>query len=68
VHWSSKLQSTIAESSAEAELYALTNGVHDALFILRLQEDLLQIQEYPFIAYEDNKATYKNCVLLASPN
>jgi len=68
VSWTSRLQSSIAESSTEAELNALTEGTREALFLLRLQEDLLSIQEYPFMAYEDNTATYENCVSLASPN
>ena len=67
IHWTSRLQSNIAESSAEAELCSLTTGAHDALFVIRLQEDLLNISEKPFTGYEDNTATYNNCVALASP-
>ena len=66
IHWASRLQSSIAESSAEAELRSLTEGVRDALFLVRLQEDLLRQSDLPIIGYEDNQATYHQCVGNAS--
>jgi len=61
IQWTSKLQSSIAESSAEAELRSMTQGAHDALFVARLTEELLQKSVYPIQAFEDNSATYTQC-------
>ena len=52
----------MAESSAEAELELLTKRARETLFIVRLQEDILGKLELPILAYEDNHATYQNCV------
>ena len=41
--FSSKTQGSIAQSSAEAELYAMASGVADAIFIKQL---LSEIQEH----------------------
>ena len=62
IQWASRLQSSISESSAEAELRALTDGTREAVFLVRMQQELLGITEFPIHAYEDNKATYENCI------
>ena len=62
ISWTSRLQSSVAEGSAEAELRSLTKGARESLFIVRLQEDILGKLELLILAYEENHATYQNCV------
>lgn len=68
IHWRSHLQTTISESTGEAELKALTEGMRDAIFIIRLQEELLNISEFPIIGYEDNESTHTRCTTNVSAN
>ena len=53
VNWQSKKQSTVALSSTEAEFYALTEAVKEAIFIRQWFEHILRIKTIPTI-YEDN--------------
>lgn len=62
VQWTSNLQSTIAESSAEAELRSLTEGAHDARFLTQLESELFKKPLSLIHSYEDNTAVYEQCV------
>lgn len=66
IHWASRRQSSIAENSAEAELRSLNEGAHDALFVSRLEYELFGHTTLPILAYEDNFATYQQCVSAVS--
>ena len=68
IHWVSRLQSGIAESSTEAELKSLTEAAHEALYIVRLQQELLSVSELPIVAYEDNEATYEKYIAVTRKN
>jgi len=41
IHWASRLQNCIAQRTSESELCAMNIGAHNALFITRLVEELL---------------------------
>jgi len=47
--------------NTEAELYAANLASHDALFIVRLEEELLKIILRPVLMYEDNQAAFQHC-------
>jgi len=66
IHWVSRLQSSISESSAEAELRSIQEGARDVIYLLRLEQELLGETTLPVIAYEDNKATFHQCIANAS--
>ena len=55
--WSSKTQRTVALSTAEAEYYALSAAVQEALYLRQLLSDLGCPQSGPTIIYCDNQAT-----------
>ena len=62
VSWSSKLQPTVALSSAEAEYMAACSAVQEAVHIRRLLGDLEFQQEQPTVIYEDNQG----CIALSA--
>ena len=55
ISWASKLQPTVALSSAEAEYMALSAAVQEAVYLRRLLSDLGYPQEQPTVIYEDNQ-------------
>ena len=62
VSWASKLQPTVALSSAEAEYMALCSGVQEAIHLRSLLLDLGYEQTEPTAVYEDNQA----CIAMSS--
>lgn len=54
VSWGSKLQATVALSSAEAEYMALCSATQEAIHLRQLVKDLGHEQEEPTTIYEDN--------------
>jgi hypothetical protein len=61
ISWNSKLQPTVALSSAEAEYMAACACVQEAIYLRQLLGDLGYEQEEPTIIYEDNQG----CIALA---
>ena len=61
VSWSSKLQPTVALSSAEAEYMAACAGVQEAIYLRRLLNDLGYKQDQATVIYEDNQG----CIALS---
>jgi hypothetical protein len=61
VSWASKLQPTVALSSAEAEYMAASSAAQEAIYLRRLLESLGHKQESPTIIYEDNQS----CIAMA---
>ena len=59
--WSSKLQSTIALSSAEAEYVSLSMCARDILWLRNVLFEVGFPQEEPSAVYEDNQA----CIMIA---
>lgn len=59
--WSTKKQTTVALSSAEAEYVAVTQATCEALWIQQILRDLRISFAMPTILYEDNQA----CIQLA---
>lgn len=55
VSWRSKLQPTVALSSAEAEYVAAAAATQEAVFLRRALADLGHVQPDPTILYEDNQ-------------
>lgn len=47
VVWCSKLQATIAQSSAEAEFIPLADAVNEALFLAQLLAETLNVVVFP---------------------
>jgi hypothetical protein len=62
VSWASKLQPTVALSSAEAEYMALCTGVQEAIHLRSLLGDLGYWQREPTPIHEDNQA----CIAMSS--
>jgi hypothetical protein len=61
VSWASKLQPTVAVSSAEAEYMAASAAVQEAIYMRRLLGDIGYQQEQPTVIYEDNQG----CIALS---
>ena len=61
VSWGSKLQPTVALSSAEAEYMAVCAAVQEAVHLRRLMCDLGFEQKEPTVIYEDNQG----CIALS---
>ena len=61
ISWCSKLQTTVALSSTEAEYMALCAAAQEAVHLRRLLSDLGFEQKGPTIIYEDNQS----CIALA---
>ena len=55
VSWQSRMQSTVALSSMEAEYMAASAATQEALWQARLLQQLGMRIELPIILYEDNK-------------
>lgn len=66
IAWSSRLQRSIAESTAEVEFKAINESAHELFFIYRLTEELLYHVQYPITLYEDNIAAITQCLTTAS--
>lgn len=64
VMWTSRLQSTIAESSSEAEYVAMCDSAHSILFLARLTDEIIPDTfckiKYPVKVYEDNTGAIGN--------
>jgi len=56
VHWMSKLQSTVALSTAEAETNASVEAVKQIMHFRLFMRELGMGQEGPSIVFEDNQA------------
>jgi len=57
ISWSSRLQKLCAQSSAEAEIYAVVDGVKEALHIrLLCEESGIRTPGIPMTVWEDNQA------------
>ena len=56
ISWASRLQPTVALSSAEAEYMALCAGAQEAIHLRTMLRDLGYEQEQPTVIYEDNQA------------
>jgi hypothetical protein len=61
ISWASKLQPTVALSSAEAEYMAVSAAVQEAVYMRQLLADLGFPQEQPTVIYEDNQG----CIALS---
>jgi hypothetical protein len=61
ISWASKLQPTVALSSAEAEYMSLSAGVQEAIHLRQLMSDLGFPQRGPTVIYEDNQG----CIALS---
>ena len=62
IDWSSRLQKLCAQSSAEAEIYAVVDGVKQALHIRLLCEECgIRPPDIPMVVWEDNQA----CIQMA---
>ena len=61
VTWSSKMQATVAKSSAEAEYMSLAAAVMEAKHLRQLLEELGCKQDGPTTIFEDNQA----CIFMA---
>ncbi|KAI7758828.1 hypothetical protein LZL87_014417 [Fusarium oxysporum] len=56
ISWSSKRQSTVAKSTAEAEYYALSMAASEALWIRSFLEELGEPLTKPIKIFTDNKS------------
>ena len=57
VSWSSKRQTTVAQSSTEAEYSAASEATKEAVWIGRLLEELCQPEIYPIPLHCDNQGS-----------
>ncbi|KAK4325723.1 hypothetical protein Pmani_003666 [Petrolisthes manimaculis] len=57
VSWSSKKQSCVALSTAEAEYMALASAIQEAVWLRKLAVDIQIDCKGPLLLYEDNKST-----------
>ena len=62
VSWASKLQPTVALSSAEAEYMAVCAAVQEAIHLRQLMKDIGYTQGQPTIIFEDNQG----CIALSA--
>jgi hypothetical protein len=65
ISWKSKLQSTVALSSTEAEYLALSTAVQEALFLRNLHADIASDGAKTITLYEDNQSTIKQAMNLS---
>ena len=56
VSWSSRKQSCVALSTAEAEYMALASATQEAVWLRRLTADLQVDSKSPLVIYEDNQS------------
>ena len=54
--WQSKMQSLVAQSTSEAEIYAAYEAVKRTTYVRSLANELGIKQIYPMIVHEDNDA------------
>jgi hypothetical protein len=59
ISWSSKRQSTVAKSTAEAEYYALSMATSEAIWIRTFLEELGEPLTNPIVIYNDNESAEK---------
>lgn len=59
IGWSSKKQTVVAMSSAEAEYISLSEACKELIWIRRLLKDFYQPQDMATIVYEDNQSCIK---------
>jgi hypothetical protein len=64
ISWSSKLQSTVAASTAEAEYMSAASAVKEALWLRKLLSDFELMSSEPLLLYCDSQAALK---LLVNP-
>jgi len=64
ISWKSKLQTTVALSSTEAEYLALSAAVKEALFLRNLVGDVLPSAAKTIVLHEDNQSTIKQALNL----
>lgn len=57
ISWTSQKQSTVALSSTEAEIYALSIAIQECLFFYHLMREMKMNVSIPFTIYEDNAQT-----------
>jgi hypothetical protein len=62
VSWASKLQPTVALSSAEAEYLAVCAAVQEAIHLRQLMKDIGYTQGQPTVIFEDNQG----CIALSA--
>jgi hypothetical protein len=69
IDWNSRLQKLCAQSSAEAEIYAVTDGVKQALHIrLLCEESGIRAPDIPMTVWEDNQACIQMGHMLKGSN
>jgi hypothetical protein len=69
IDWNSRLQKLCAQSSAEAEIYAVTDGVKQALHIrLLCEESGIRAPNIPMTVWEDNQACIQMGHMLKGSN
>jgi len=69
IDWSSRLQKLCAQSSAEAEIYAVTDGVKQALHVrLLCEESGIRAPDIPMTIWEDNQACIQMGHMLKGSN
>jgi hypothetical protein len=61
ISWSSKRQTTVSRSSAEAEYRAVTNGVAEATWLRQLLQELCAPLHRATLVYCDNTSTPSTC-------
>ena len=66
VHWSTKLQTTVALSSTEAEYLALSSATKEGLYLRLLFSDLTGYSQQSVVLCEDNQSTMKMAQRLSS--
>lgn len=64
--WCSRIQSTIAEHTIEAEFIALNEAAHAVLNLTRLTNETLNINSHPVTFYEDNYAALRHATTKVS--
>ena len=56
ISWSSKRQSLVSISTAEAELYVLAHATQEAIWLRKLATEIFQLAQNPVILYSDNQS------------
>ncbi|XRB17937.1 retrovirus-related Pol polyprotein [Pseudoscourfieldia marina] len=63
ISWASYLQTTVALSTVESEVMALTEAIKEAIYIRRLLESLGAAQEGPTIIYTDSTELKRSSII-----
>ncbi|XRB21883.1 retrovirus-related Pol polyprotein [Pseudoscourfieldia marina] len=66
ISWASYLQTTVALSTVESEVMALTEAIKEAIYIRRLLESLGAAQEGPTIIYTDSTELKRSSIIRLS--